>query len=155
MIWDWLSNGVAILALAVSVWSVMKTNAFNKRQDELSEITEKLSKAQLERENSELLSSLKADISANFVKIGANHRLKVFNRGKSTARNVRLENLDAGELIPKREIDRKFPMPILEQHQSIELIAFVHMSSPTRAHIRLTWDDDQGKDNVKELTPAI
>ncbi len=43
----------------------------------------------------------------------------------------------------------------MEQHQSVELIAAIHLSSKLRSHIKLIWDDDSGKDQEKELTPAL
>lgn len=155
MDWNAVAAGASVLALAVSIWSAAKTHAFNKRQNELAEITEKLSRAQLERETNETQAARRADISANFVSMGRNHRLKVFNRGRGTARNVRLECLDDEDLILKSDIEEKFPVPILEQHQWVEVIAVVHMQSASRTHIRLTWDDECGKDHTKELTPTI
>jgi hypothetical protein len=80
----------------------------------------------------------------------------VFNRGKGVARNVRLSNLDNDEsILSESDIMRKFPVPILEQHQSVELIAFSHFGSPPRAHIKLQWDDDSGVGHEKILTPSL
>jgi len=155
MDWNAVAAVAAVLALVVSLWSAWKTHSFNARQNELFEITEKLSRAQLERETNETTAERKADISANFVHTGRNYRLKVFNKGKGTARNVRLERLDDTDLLMQGDIDEKFPVPILEQHQWVELIVVVHMQSPSRAHIRLTWDDEHAKDNSKELTPSV
>jgi hypothetical protein len=153
--WNAVAAVAAVSALGVSLWSASKTHSFNRRQNELFEITEKLSRVQLERETSETVAARRADISANFVNVGRSYRLKVFNKGKGTARNVRLERLDSTDLLMQGDIDEKFPVPILEQHQWVELIAVVHMQSPPRAYIRLTWDDDHAKDNNKELTPSV
>ena len=155
MDWNAVAAVAAVLALAVSLWSARKAHSFNARQNELFEITEKLSRVQLERETSETAAERKADISANFVQTGRSYRLKVFNRGRGTARNVRLERMDDTDLLMQGDIDEKFPVPILEQHQWVELIAVVHMQSPPRAHIRLIWDDAHAVDNTKELTPSV
>ncbi len=155
---DWLiaiADGIAVFALGVSAWSAKKTYDFNKRQNELVAITEKLNLALLEREQSDVVAARKADISANFVNSGRSYRLKVFNKGKAIARNVRLERLDDSDLLMQHDIDEKFPVPILEQHQWVELLAVVHMQSAPRAHIKLIWDDDHAKDNIKELTPSV
>jgi len=91
------------------------------------------------------------------IKFGKNdYRLKIFNRGKGTALKVRLIDLagDSSVLIAS-DIQRKFPVPILEQHQSIELIAAVTLSAGPSGHIKLQWDDETGVDHEKELTPII
>ena len=81
---------------------------------------------------------------------------KVFNRGKGTARKVRLIDLDNdNSVLLADDIRRKFPVPILEQHQSVELIAAVTSSAGPRVHIKLQWDDEAGTDYEKELTPTI
>lgn len=151
-----LGDVVAVLALALSAWSMKMTIDFNRRQNEFIETNEKLNQLLIEKESQETLLQKKADVSANFINIGKhNHRLKVFNKGRGTARNVRLEVLDDAELLHTGDIADKFPIPILEQHQSAEVIASVHMQSANRTHIKLIWDDDMGIDNAKELTPVL
>jgi len=152
-----LGDLVAIAALLVSAWSLWKTNAYNRRQNELSETTERLNRLLIERESAEAVGAKKADIGANLIKIGkSDFKLRVFNRGLGTARNVRLIDLDGDEssLIPN-EVEQKFPLPILERHQSADLIAAFHMGSKLRMHIKLMWDDDTGSDFEKELTPSL
>lgn len=149
---------VALVALLVSAWTAKKTIDFNKRQNELAETNERLNRLLIDKETAEREAAARADLSANFIKIGKNNwRLKVFNRGPGTASNVRLEMLDDGasDLLIDSDVQRKFPVPILEQHQNIELIAAVTMGSPSRAHLRLVWDDASGKDREKEVTPTI
>ena len=153
-----VSNVVAGGALLVSIWSLHKTNKFNARQNELADTTERLNRLLIDREAAEGLASKKADLSANLYQASKNnYRLKVFNRGKGTARNIRFADLTTGDdtILMRSDIDRKFPMPILEQHQSVELIAAMHMASPPRTHIKLIWDDDTGQDHEKELTPSL
>lgn len=157
---DWASlSGAAVsfLALVVAIVSLRKTNKFNERQIELADTTERLNRMLIDREAGEALASKRADVSANLIKAGKNdYRLKVFNRGKGTARNVRLLDL-AGQdtFLIQSDIQHKFPLPILEQHQSAELIAAIHMGSKLRAHIKLIWDDDAGSCHEKELTPSL
>lgn len=75
--------------------------------------------------------------------------------GKAAARNVTLEELSEDRLLMDSEIRRKFPAPALEPHAVIELIAAVHLSSPSRTHVRLTWDDDYGTGHAKEFHPTL
>jgi len=147
---------VALLALGLAAYSMKKTFDFNKRQNEFIETNDKLNKLLLEKENQDALHQRKADISANFIKIGkGNHRLKVFNKGRNTARNIRIEFPEGNEILLGSDVQDKFPVPILEQHQSVELIAVIHTQSPSRMTIKLIWDDESGKDNEKELTPTV
>lgn len=146
------SDVVAIFALAVAGWSAFQTGRFNKRQNDFAETAERLNHLLIAREAAETEQQAKADISANFVKIGkSNYRLKVFNRGLGVAHNVRLEVLAGGELVGDSELRDKFPLPKLERHQNVEVMTRVHMQSPRRAHIKLSWHDDNGAGQEKEL----
>lgn len=142
---------VALVALIVSLISMHKTNKFG-------ETTDRLNRLLINRETADSLAEKKADISANLYQRGKNdYRLKVFNKGKGRARNVRLIDLDAKaeSLMMSDEIRDKFPLPILEQHQSVDLIACVTLGSHLRTHIKLQWDDETGADHENELTPSI
>ncbi len=141
---------VAFAALIVAGVSLRKTNKFG-------ETTDRLNRLLIERETAEGVASKKADLSANMINVGKNdYRLKVFNRGKGVARNVRLTDLNANDsILISSEISRKFPVPILEQHQWLEVIAANHMGAGPRVHIKLQWDDDTGAGHEKELTPTL
>lgn len=148
---------ISLAALAVAVISLVKTNRFNTRQNEFAETTKRLNDLLIEREATERLSAKKADVSANLYQVGRHsYRLKVFNRGKGAARNVRLIDL-CGEnsILDGRGIDAKFPLKILDPQQSVEVVAVMSFGSAEGAHIRLEWDDDAGVDHEKELTPSL
>lgn len=151
-----LGDIVALLALGVSAYSMKKTSDFNKRQNEFIETNDKLNKLLLEKESTELMHKNKADISVNFIKTGKNnHRLKVFNKGNNTARNVRMEFPEGNSILHSSDLDTKLPIPIMEQHQSVELLAIVGFGSDTRMTIKLIWDDDFGSNNEKVLMPTV
>lgn len=146
---------VALIAVGIAVWSAMQTHRFNRRQTAFEETNERLNLVLLEKEAAESEANKRADLSANFYQAGkGKYRLKVFNRGLGVARNVRFECLDESCLLIQGDINRKFPVPILEQHQNVELIGAVTLGSPSRVHIRLTWDDATGQDHQKELHPS-
>jgi hypothetical protein len=144
-----LSAAAALVALVLSWVSLHKTNKFNATAERLNQML-------IEREAAEGLAAKRADLSANLVEVGrGRHRLKVFNRGHGTARNVRLVVLDGeASCLIASDVREKFPVPIMEQHQAVEVTAMRHLQSPARAHIRLLWDDDVGADHEKELTPS-
>jgi hypothetical protein len=151
------SDIASVAALILSGVSIFMTGKFNRRQNELADTTERLNQLLIDRETAEGLASKKADLSANLIAVGKNnHRLKVFNRGKGVARNVRLIDLAGSDsILGDSDIAHKFPVAIMDQHQAVELIAFIHMGSPLKAHIKLLWDDDAGTDQEKELTPTL
>ncbi|MEQ6334719.1 hypothetical protein V2I08_14940 [Sphingobium sp. MK2] len=136
----------------MAIWSAIQTGRFNKRQSAFAETAERLNQLLIDKEASDSQSQRKADVSATFIKIGKNnYRLKVFNKGMVPARNVRLEMLSGESLVGQHELQQKFPLQVLERHQSVELITSVHHQSPRRAHVRLHWDDDAGEAHNKEL----
>ena len=144
------STVIALVALIVSVFSMRKANKFGATADRLNTML-------IEREEAEGVASKKANLSANMIRTDRNnYRLKVFNRGKGTAHNVRLTDLTGNNsVLLLSEIEEKFPIPILEQHQSVELIVVVSSYSSLRCQIKLQWDDETGADYEKRLTPTI
>lgn len=157
---DWgnlASAGAAWLALLLAGISLYKNHRSDLRQDALVATTEELNRLLIERETQATQDCKRADLSANLITVGKNNRrLKVFNRGKGTARNVRLIDLqEERSILARGDILRKFPMPILEQHQWIEISALTYLNGPTRAHIKLVWDDDSGSSHEKEITPSL
>lgn len=146
---------IAGLAFVLAIYSTWITRRFNKRQTAFEETAEQLNRLLIEKEASEAEAAKRADLSANFYTVGKNnYRLKVFNRGKGVARNVRFEVLDDSDLLIDDDIRRKFPVPVLERHASVELIAGAHFGSASRAHIKLLWDDEVGTEHQKELHPS-
>ena len=133
-----VSDVVAVAAFGLSAFSLW-------RQRKYDEQTRHLNNLLIEKEKSESLSNKRGDLFANFVKTGkSSYQFKIYNRGKGTARNIRMEVLDGEELFRTGDQEQKFPYPSLETHQAITLLTRVHMQSPRRATIKLTWDDDSG-----------
>jgi hypothetical protein len=89
----------------------------------------------------------KADLRATFVKYGSSrYRFKVSNLGPAAARDVRLEFPDGNNFIL---VDERFPLELLEHHQTVELPAAVSMDTPSKLKVKLIWDDDFKTDNEK------
>ncbi|MBO6946403.1 MAG: hypothetical protein JJ855_00370 [Rhodospirillales bacterium] len=147
---------IALCALALSLFATWKTLRFNDRQKSLIESQERLNHLLLGREESEIIDSQRAELGASFIKLGNSQcRLKVFNRGRATARNVRIGFPDGCDVIVQSDVERKFPMESLEQHQSVELIAMRSFQTSSKHHIRLTWDDGTGKDQSKSVYATL
>lgn len=117
----------------------------------------KLTKRLLAKEESEVAEKSRADLGANFVKIGKNgYRLKIFNRSSAAARNVRIELDDSEEpCLDQRDIESKFPHERMEPHQGVELVALIGWESKSKHPMKLIWDDDFKTDNEKIVYPTI
>lgn len=150
-----ISDIGAFIAIIMSALSLYQNHLFNKRQSKFEKRNAELSELLIEKETGEIQDQKKADLSANFVKIGKHYKLKVFNKGKSPAKNVRLEILDNAGLIQENDVARKFPAPRMEQYDFIELLVYVHFGSPSRTHLKVIWDDESGVNIEKELFPTL
>lgn len=133
-----VSDVMAVAAFGLSAFALWR-----QRKSDL--LTRRLNQLLIEKETGETLAAKKGELFANFVKTGkSSYQFRIYNRGKGTARNIRLEVLDGEELLRTGDLARKFPYPSLEAHQAIHLMARVHMESPRRATVKLIWDDDAG-----------
>jgi hypothetical protein len=140
------------LAFILSCFATGMTLLFNRRQKSLIASQERLNNMLLQQGEREELNAAKADLGANFIKLGSsNYRLKIFNKGRAPARNVRIEMPEGDGVLIASEIRDKFPLESLEQHQAVELIAAPHMGSKLKHTIRLLWADDASENNVKTL----
>lgn len=147
---------IAGLAFLLSSYATWQTVSFNKKQKSLVESQEKLNNLLLEKENEDLLKEKRADLGASFIKLGSSkYRLKIWNKGASTARNVRVEFPEGNDVVIDSELTDKFPMESLERHQSVELIAAVHMQTKRKHVVRLIWEDDAQSHNEKLSYPTL
>jgi len=151
-----LSDVVAGLALLLSAYATWKTVQFNDRQKSLIESQQRLNQRLLEKEDAESTAERKADLGATFIKLGSsNYRLKIWNRGRAAARNVSIGFPEGNDCLIESDISSKFPMETLETHQSVELIAAVHMGTKSKHAIKLSWADDFSPSNEKVVYPTL
>ena len=147
---------IAGLAFLLSSYATWQTVSFNKKQKSLVESQERLNNLLLEKESEDALKEKRADLGASFIKLGSSkYRLKVWNKGSSTAKNVRIEFPEGNDVVIDSEITEKFPMESLERHQSVELIASVHGQTKRKHVVRLIWEDDVQSHNEKLSYPTI
>jgi hypothetical protein len=133
-----VSDIMAVAAFGLSAFSLWRQRKYDEQARHLNSLL-------IEKEKAETLSGKKGDLFANFVNTAkSTYQFRIYNRGKGTARNIRLEILDGDALFMAGDLNDKFPYPTLETHQAINLHARVHMQSPRRATVKLTWDDDAG-----------
>lgn len=141
---------IAFIALIVSIISMNKANKFGATAD-------RLNKMLIEREETERVDLKMADLSASVFKSGSiDYRLKIYNCGKGTARDVKLIDLDSeNSPLLADDIRCKFPIPIFERHQSVDVIAAPSYNTNRTLNIKLQWKDEAGNDHEKNLTPVI
>src|SRR5688500_11030012 len=124
-----LGDIIAAFAFLLSSYATWVTLKFNQRQKSLIESQEKLNNLLLEKEFNEAITTKKADLVATFIKLGNSYRLKIWNKGKACAHDVRIEFPDGNNFLIPSDIKDKFPLEALETFQSVELIAPVSMET--------------------------
>lgn len=147
---------IAGLALLLSAYATWRSYRFKKKEADLLEIQSKVNSLVLEKERREAAQVTCAELGANFITLGTKkHRLKIFNKGKSSAHNVNLDFPDGNDVIIESDIRDKFPMESMEPGQSVELIAAVHMGTRRKLAIRLKWHDIDGEEREKVVHATI
>lgn len=132
------SDAIAASALIVSVVAIWRQRKYDEQAKRLNDLL-------IDKEVAETVAAHKADLSANFVKVGkSSYQFRIFNRGKGAARNIRMEIIEGAKLFATNEIAGKFPYPALQYQQPLNIPIFIHMQSPRRANVLLRWDDEAG-----------
>ena len=130
-----LSNVIAILALLLSCYATWKTFKFNRRQESLVESQKTLNEILVDKSKGEALNKKQADLGVSFIKLGSfQWRLKIWNKGESSARNVRIEIPEGDHIFNESEIKEKFPLEKLEKHESVEVSC---RATRMRKHLRV------------------
>lgn len=150
------SELVSITAIAISAYATWNTIRFNKRQEAFIESQEKLNTQLLKKQDAESQDAQKAKLSARFISSGPNkYKLKIYNQGKASARNIQIEFPDDDSIFIESEINEKFPHERLDTYDSIELIAPRAFRTKSKYAIELLWDDDHSSDNRQTFYPTF
>lgn len=75
----------------------------------------------------------------------------MYNKGKAPARQVTIAFPEGNEVIPESDIQSKFPLQLLDVHQSVELIVAVHLGTKSKHLVKLEWEDGRVDRIEKEL----
>jgi hypothetical protein len=153
---EYLSEFIALLALLLSGYATYRSLKFKKSEKELVDVQKKLNQLMLEKEKREATQAKKADLGANFIKVGKHkHRLKVFNKGKATAYNVNIEFPEGNDLILEHDLEEKFPLEIMERGQSVDLVAAFDLQSKSKLKVKLSWENEREETDEKILYSTI
>lgn len=151
-----VSDLIAGSALLLSAYATWRTRRINDKQERVLDLEQQVHALTLEREARQAAVAERAEVSCSIVKLGSSkYRLKVFNRGKSTAGNVAVGFPDGNDLVSEREVDSKFPMRTLEPGQSVELLAMVHMQTKAKHLVHLSWENPDGSEQTKQMEITI
>jgi len=144
------------LAFLLSCFATGMTLWFNHRQNSLIQSQERLNNMLLQQGERDARDAARADLGATFIKLGSSkYRLKVWNKGKATARNIRIDFPDGNDIVDDSEIREKFPLESLDQHQSVELTAALYMTGKLKHTVRLIWEDNASGSNEKVVYPTL
>ena len=134
---------ISCLALGVSVFTYFKHDKKIKAQEQI------INDYQINKIAKENEESKKASIRGNIIKGDKGKRtLKVYNCGKATARDIRVEGLDIGSLVVMR--NDLFPYELMNPQDYTEVVIWVVKGSPSTIKLKYVWDDDFGQNNEFE-----
>lgn len=143
--YETLSILVSILAVVVSLVSLTRTRKIAKEQLELEKVTAKLSRLQIESLNEEKSNKEKPSFNVSLTKLGKTDYCYVSNTGQGSAYNVNFELIDC-EDSPLCDLEDKFPHPEMKPKSRVKLIAAMHMNSPLKYQVKLSWQNKEGED---------
>ncbi len=135
---EYISLTLSILAIAGSAFTYFYHDRKIKNQEK------KINDYQLKKFESEDIENKKAQIKGNIITNNGHGILKIFNAGKSTARNIRLELLCE----PKGIIGLKFdPFEMLNPQESTEVRFGLAEGHVPRLKVKYIWNDNYKEDN--------
>jgi hypothetical protein len=139
-----------IISILTALFAVFTFFFYDRK---LKEQDKKINEYQLKKLQEEETDNKKAQIRGNIIKGDRGKRtFKVYNSGKSAARNIRLEGLDdRGISIMNKKL---FPYELLNPQDFTELIMILFRDSPDTIKVKYIWDDDYQANNefVQVLT---
>ena len=141
---------VAIAAFVVSLGAlVFSAYTYSKHDKKIKAQEQIINDYQINKIAKENEESKKASIRGNIIKGDKGKRtLKVYNCGKATARDIRIEGLDIGSLAVMR--NDLFPYELMNPQDYTEVVIWVVKGSPSTIKLKYVWDDDFGQNNEFE-----
>ena len=139
---------ISVLALIASVFTYLRHDKKLKEQER------RINEYQLKQIEKENLDNKKAAIRGNIVKgLKGGRTLKVYNSGRATARNIRVEGLDVnGIFYMRRDI---FPYELMNPQDYTELTMHLTCGCPSTIKLKYIWDDEYGNNNEFEQVLTI
>lgn len=151
-IYQTLTLVISLLAISVSVVSMIRTRKISEKQIALEKVAAKLSKKQLELINKEEVAKTKALVDMELHSEIDKHRLYFVNNGYANASEVDFEL--KGEHFPfiDDEYQRKFPLKTLRPGKDASLYLIDEFGRPDHYEIEYWWEDPDGTERKESQT---
>lgn len=134
---------ISVLALLFSAFTYFMHDKKLKVQER------KINEYQLRLFEKEDIANQKAAIRGNIVKsLKGNRILKIFNSGRATARNIRIDGLDVDGLFHRA--DKLFPYELMNPQDYTEISIYPSLGFPYTIKLKYIWDDESGTNNEYE-----
>lgn len=133
---------IALLGTVITYW--MHSRKLNTQQRQINDF-------QIKRSLEEEEDKKKAFVRANTFKSPQGWRLRVYNKGEATARNIRLIFNDNG--LSKSGIELRINIksyPLLNKDDKFDIVMILAEGHNPAPIIKLIWDDCFGKDREYE-----
>lgn len=133
-----VSSAIALIAVVISSISLWRSWRIEKVQRQLNEIN-------LQKELNAQALSKQAEIRVEMLNYGSGgYRVELSNAGYATAKNVNLSFPDGNDLVIDSELKTKLPFHSLSPGRRVELIAAVHLGTPNKHRVLVSWEDGRG-----------
>lgn len=149
---------ISVLAVAVSVVSLVRTRRVEAEQLRQGRSMANLAERQLERLEEQEQTSSRAHLSVELVPDGElvaggrNYAVVITNRSGNPARNVRFEFIDTPRSpLLRGDYESKIPAPFLQRDGRIRLFASITHGKPLSYRARVLWQDPDGAERSEEV----
>ena len=142
----WLAIGGLIVAFLSMLYTYIWGEKLRKQQIKIND--QILSQNQEEETNKK-----KALICADTCKVDGGWRMKIYNKGEATARNIRFysEDIekDKSRIIVRLKLN---PYPLLNKHDHFDVVLHLCSGHNPAPIVKFIWDDEFGNDQEREQT---
>lgn len=143
---------VSLLAIIVSVVSLIRTRKLAEEQLRLDRVTADLSQKQLDRLHAEEAAAKKTEVRITLENDGRSCRFRIKNIGQSKAEEVWVTaGPDApGSVFIPDEYKQRIPIPFMNAGDEVSFFAAIFLGSITSFTMRLRWINEDGTQSQKE-----
>ena len=141
----WLSIG----SLSVAIFSIIYTCVSEKK---LRKQQIKINNQILSQNQEGEINKKKALICADTYKSGQGWRMKIYNKGEATARNIRFYSEDIEKdtrIIVRVNLDS---IPLLNKNEHFDVVLQLCSGHHPAPIVKFIWDDEFGNDQEREQT---